>query len=123
MNELTPKNQYSIQYWLDIIHRCRESGLSNNQWCEENGISIKSYYYWLAKIRNMAVEDLPRKKHVVCQSESSVDFAEIHMETLPQNTFSANAPVIIRSGAFAIEVHHDADVSLIRSVLQAVSSC
>lgn len=123
MNELTPKTQFSIQYWLDIIHRCRESGLSNNQWCEENGISIKSYYYWLAKIRKMAIEDIPRKKHVVCQRESSVNFAQIHMETLPQNTFSTNAPVIIRYGAFVIEVQRDADVSMIRSVLQAVSSC
>ena len=69
MNELTPNAQLRIQYWLDIIHQCRESGQSNSQWCTENGISIKSYYYWLAKIRKMAVEELPRKKHAFCQTE------------------------------------------------------
>ena len=69
MNELTPNAQLRIQYWLDIIHQCRESGQSNSQWCAENGISIKSYYYWLAKIRKMAVEELPRKKHAFCQTE------------------------------------------------------
>ncbi|WP_416385612.1 IS66 family insertion sequence element accessory protein TnpA, partial [Blautia producta] len=51
MNELSLKTQMSIQKWLDIIHRCRESGLSNRQWCQENGIQLKSYYYWLSKIR------------------------------------------------------------------------
>lgn len=123
MNELTLKAQFSIQYWLDIIHRCRESGLSNTQWCEENGISIKSYYYWLAKIRKMAIEDLPRKKHAICQTESPVDFAEVCMEPSHQNTFTADAPVIVRSGNFSIEVHSSADAALIRSVLQVVSTC
>ena len=41
MNELSLKTQMSIQKWLDIIHRCRESGLSNRQWCQENGIQLK----------------------------------------------------------------------------------
>ncbi len=74
MNELTPNAQLRIQYWLDIIHQCRESGQSNSQWCTENGISIKSYYYWLAKIRKMAVEELPersmlfvRRKVILCR--------------------------------------------------------
>ena len=58
MNELTPKTQLRIQQWLEIIHLCHESGLSNEQWCTENRISLKSYYYWLAKIRKLAIEIL-----------------------------------------------------------------
>lgn len=88
MNELTPNAQLRIQYWLDIIHQCRESGQSNSQWCAENGISIKSYYYWLAKIRKMAVEELPRKKHAFCQTESTVSFAEISKIPLSQTAWS-----------------------------------
>ena len=40
MNELSLKTQMSIQKWLDIIHRYRESGLSNHQWCQENVIQL-----------------------------------------------------------------------------------
>ena len=58
MEELSSKTQIHIQKWLEVIHRCRDSGLSNQQWCEENGISLKSYYYWLAKIRKLAIENL-----------------------------------------------------------------
>lgn len=38
MTELSPKAQMNIQKWLDIIHHCRASGLSNHQWCEENDV-------------------------------------------------------------------------------------
>ncbi|WP_264470515.1 IS66 family insertion sequence element accessory protein TnpA [Enterocloster citroniae] len=40
MEELSAKTQINIQKWLEVIHRCRDSGLSNKQWCEENGISL-----------------------------------------------------------------------------------
>ena len=67
MNELSLKTQMSIQKWLDIIHRCRESGLSNRQWCQENGIQLKSYYYWLSKIQswqlNRSQEKHPLHRH------------------------------------------------------------
>lgn len=123
MNELTPNAQLRIQYWLDIIHQCRESGQSNSQWCAENGISIKSYYYWLAKIRKMAVAELPRKKHAFCQTESAVSFAEISKIPLVPDRLVPNAPVIIRTGALTIELHPGADASLVRSVIEAVLSC
>ena len=62
MEELSAKEQVNIQKWLEIIHQCRESGLANQQWCEQNGSSLKSYYYRITKIRKMAIENLPRKQ-------------------------------------------------------------
>ena len=59
----TPNQQVKLQYWLRVIHECRTSGLTNRAWCEQNGISLKNYYYWIAKIRKLAVEDLPRKQY------------------------------------------------------------
>ena len=61
MEELSTKIQINIQKWLEVILRCRDSRLSNQQWCEENDISLKSYYYWLAKIRKLAIENLSHK--------------------------------------------------------------
>ena len=65
MEGSSSKKLVHVQKWLEIIHQCRDSGLSNQQWCEENGISLKSYYYWLAQIRKMAVETIPRKQSVL----------------------------------------------------------
>ena len=32
--------------WAQRVQSCRESGLSVRQWCDENGLSAKTYYYW-----------------------------------------------------------------------------
>ena len=45
ISSLTPDKQVKLQYWLDVIWQCRASGLTNQAWCEQNHVSIKSYYY------------------------------------------------------------------------------
>ena len=55
ISTLTPKKQVKIQFWLKIIKECRASGLTNRDWCEQNNIHLKQYYYWIAKIRKMAL--------------------------------------------------------------------
>ena len=63
ISSLTPDKQVKLQYWLEVIRQCRASGLTNQAWCEQHNISLKSYYYWIAKIRKLALEDLPRKNN------------------------------------------------------------
>lgn len=63
ISTLTPDKQVKLQYWLDVIRQCRASGLTNQAWCEQHDISLKSYYYWIAKIRKLALEELPRKRN------------------------------------------------------------
>ena len=63
ISTLTPDKQVKLQYWLDVIRQCRASGLTNQVWCEQHDISLKSYYYWIAKIRKMALGELPRKRN------------------------------------------------------------
>lgn len=45
------KSKVKTDYWKKIIVDCQESGKTNIAYCEKNGINIKSYYYWLRKIR------------------------------------------------------------------------
>lgn len=49
------RSQYRMQEWAKIIQECEASGLSNKEFCEQNGVSIKSYYYWLRKLREAAM--------------------------------------------------------------------
>lgn len=37
--------------WLDIIHACNASGLTRKAWCEQNGIKIKTFYYWQRQLQ------------------------------------------------------------------------
>jgi len=51
---LAVRNEYRLQSWMKIIQECQESGLSNKEFCLQRGISEKTYYYWLRKIRTAA---------------------------------------------------------------------
>lgn len=51
-NVLSVRNEYRVQFWANAIRECRESGLSNREFCIQNGISVNSYYYWLRKLRS-----------------------------------------------------------------------
>ena len=51
---LALRNEYRLQSWMEIIRECEESGLSNREFCSQRGISEKTYYYWLRKIRTAA---------------------------------------------------------------------
>lgn len=55
LEDLTPKQRLKAEKWLAIIRECINSDLSNEEWCEQNNVSIKSYYYYLAKLRKMAL--------------------------------------------------------------------
>jgi len=45
--------------WSAQIQSCRSSGIPATQWCRENGINLKTYYYHLRKIREQACEQIP----------------------------------------------------------------
>ena len=51
---LAVRNEYRLQSWMEIIRECEESGLSNREFCSQRGISEKTYYYWLRKVRAAA---------------------------------------------------------------------
>ena len=51
---LAVRNEFRLQNWMEIIRECEESGLSNRAFCSQRGISEKTYYYWLRKVRAAA---------------------------------------------------------------------
>ena len=58
------------QQWISIIRECRNSGQTVTSWCEQNGVHIKSYYYWLRRLREELLEqaDLPVVVKLFCNT-------------------------------------------------------
>lgn len=64
--------EYRRQQWGGMIQACRSSGRTVKAWCDENGINPKSYYYWLRKLRDAALEEGTAPKLVqICMEESA----------------------------------------------------
>ena len=50
---------------MQLIMECRTSGLSDYQWCEQNGINKSSFYNWVNRLRKAGFQfpDSESKKH------------------------------------------------------------
>ena len=53
---LAVRAEYRTQNWTMVIQECSNSGLSNREFCRQRGISEKTYYYWLRKLRSQMAE-------------------------------------------------------------------
>ena len=53
---LAVRDEYRTQNWAMVIQECSSSGLSNREFCRQRGISEKTYYYWLRKLRSQMAE-------------------------------------------------------------------
>lgn len=71
MNEIVKvRNEVRVRQWAEMI-RCRnESGLSVSDWCEQNGIKPKTYYYRLKRVRQALCNETEQHDIVPVQSIS-----------------------------------------------------
>ena len=129
ISSLTPNKQVKMQFWLNAIRECRSSGLTNQAWCEQNNLSLKSYYYWIAKIRKLAIEDIPRKHHglslpcATSQTSSSSDeiFTEVPVPISRQS--SSDFAAVIHISDITIDISENVSSEFLVSILKAVRSC
>lgn len=109
------------QQWLEIIKACNASGLSKKEWCAQNGVNLKSFYYRQRQLRHEAQEEHSDSVPAVPE----VTFAEV---PVPQPATPASGSVsdfhpdaVIRTRTMTIEVSNTASqdvLSLIGSVIR-----
>ncbi len=114
-------HEVRLQQWSAIVNECRSSGSSIKSWCEENGINIKTYYYWQKKVCQATCRELSMGQ-------------QQNLETVPTSTPSVFAELSTprnKLGHVAITIHHHntevhiysgADAALVESALLALRS-
>ncbi len=129
ISTLTPDKQVKLQYWLDVIRQRRASGLTNQVWREQHDISLKSYYYWIAKIRKLALEELPRKRNgsrpvmeqTVPLPDAAAEFTEVSLRG--RQDFTAAPAAVLHIATVTVELFEDTPCGLLETILKAVRSC
>lgn len=52
------KQEYRLRQWGEIIKEQQQSGQTVKAWCSEKGISTKTYYYRLRKVREAICQNV-----------------------------------------------------------------
>ena len=105
------KNSYKVrrEQWLRIVTECnnRDQSISKIQWCQMNGVNIKSFYYWQRQFRN---ELLIQGSASATQVPAFVDITSQVSKSAPISEEAVSAErtlvpeLMIQSGDFRIYV-------------------
>ena len=105
--------QERLENWTARIIACRSSGMTVRDWCQENGLSEKTYYYWQRRL----FQTLSEQQQVIQQPA----FAEI--TPTPNVRPSSGVAVTIRIPGVEAEIYNGADAATVETVLRILKSC
>ena len=111
-----------LRQWTIIVKECQGSGKTIKRWCEEQGVSSKSYYYWQRKIREAACQELSayhEQVQIAAPTIAGRVFAELK---IPEEKKAAGAVVTIRLNNATVEIHNGAEAAVIESALRVLKS-
>ena len=115
------KAQLRLQEWAGLIAQCQSSSMTVATWCEANGINIKSYYYWLKKVRLHTLDNIPALTESLPEKreEPPVVFKSLEV-TSP--VIQMQASVIVHLPQATLEVAQGVDRQTVEAVLLALKS-
>jgi hypothetical protein len=127
MDQIT--HEVRLAQWAEIIRNCqlRPEGQSTKDWVAENGINIKTYYYWQRRVRKELYEKATALS-TVSKPKTEMTFAEVPDEALElpvlngisKNTIQA-PDAVIRAGSMEIEIHNSLSPMMLKSILEVAT--
>ena len=117
--------------WLEIITQCqnRPEGTTAKQWMADNGISEKSYYYWLRKFRKQAYTQMTETPTAI-SAGNEISFAEVSIppeQTANVAAFSSESSVeairpvaVIKNANISIALTNEISEGLLSRILLEV---
>ena len=105
--------------WSQRVADCRQSGMSVKRWCEENGVTTKTYYSWQKKVFSFIVQ---QQKLQLETEEQEGCFVELPP---PQQVQQAAGDLVanIQMGQASVNIYSGADSKMVQALLQALKSC
>lgn len=98
------------QQWLGTIQAAKSSGLSNKMWCEQNGVSVSSFYRWMHLLREDAL----------CQISPPVQFAPVNMSSRAKDL--ASPQIVIETSGSTVTVPLDVSEQQLAMILRVIRS-
>ena len=124
-------NYRTQKQWLELITQCRQSGMTDMEWCRINGISRSTFYKALTRLRASACE-LPESSRLM---ENKLDLTSgarqevVPIKIVPDVTMptacssgpiSSTYAMEIAAGGIVIRISNDIDSSLLSNTLKTL---
>ena len=103
--------------WQEIIQAQLASGQNKREWCRENGISEKQFFYWQRRVRKELYESQVGGLVSVTQ-ESAKSLVEVPLASASSNTVANgfNPEAVIAIGNVTVGITANISESLLMSI-------
>ena len=117
---------------LRLIMECRQSGLTDYQWCEQNGIHPGNFYNWVSKLRKQGYtfpeseaksNALPNVQEVVKVDLIPSPDPSLQMEHNASLAETSDSPTVAAElciGGITLRLFNGADEQLIQNTLRCI---
>ena len=110
-----------LQEWGAAIAECNNSGMTKKEWCRQNGMSLKTFYYRQMRVRQAAYQRMTS----VTREEKGIQFAELTPQLSPplpvaKPPRSRKAPAVLCVGKLRIELNESISDAMLKQVITAV---
>ena len=104
------KKRIRHQKWLEMYEAYLSSGKSVVEWCTENGISKKTFYYRLRQIRKDMIETV--ESHDI-----------VPITAVPEQQKNTDASIIIHGSGISIELPVDISSEILSAAIRGLRTC
>ena len=89
----TRKAQVPMAKQIRLINECRQSGMTDTDWCREYDIAVSTFYNWVSRCRKATANyghlDVPRPKRDVVPIDIVLDYIpESHTASQIKNSLT-----------------------------------
>ena len=121
----TRKARVPMAEQIRLINECRQSGMTDADWCRENDIAVSTFYNWVSRCRKAAADqipaanyghlEVPRQKQDVVPIDIVPDhIPEQHTASQMQNMYLDNSHTIeVAMKDITVRISNDADPVLL----------
>ena len=119
-------SSYRMAYWKKIVLEANSSGMLKKDWCSQNGISTKSFYYWQKRIRES--EGLPVALQAVdSPSDKESTFFEVPSACISSYEVSGSTPtpspdidMVLQAGGYRLYIGPRTSEQTLRMALSVI---
>ncbi len=115
------KKQVRHKEWAAMVQECQASGKRVDEWCQDNGVNVSTYYKRLSVLRTELIDEA-EKQSIVPVSVSAAITEEADT-VIPNAAISSKDKIIMRKNSIEIELPQNISNDTILALLKGLKQC
>ena len=103
----TRKTRVPMVEQIRLINECRQSGMTDADWCRENDIAVSTFYNWVSRCRKAAADQIPAPNYGHCEiprSKQDVVPIDIVPDHIPEQHTVSQMQKLYLDNSHTIEI-------------------